>query len=298
MNTHVPLRTILLATNLADVEWLFPFTCSLAEESGARVTVLHVITPLNGFSIDLAGIPYYHPAEAIAAAKEQLQASCCQPCAAKVHSEVMAIDGTPAEGILATAREIQADLLVMGTRGYRGLDKWLHGSVAEEVLRSSPIPVVTVGPHARRTAAAGKPIKSILFATSLKAQVTDTVNVGLIYKWIERLHGHLTLLHVAPDDRKHELAQEQNCKAREDELHHLLPEDAFRDGLVDAQVRTGRASREILAASAHADLITLGALRNPVLGRLAPEGTLYQVLAEAYCPVATLHSEHTKATHA
>jgi nucleotide-binding universal stress UspA family protein len=298
MNTHVPLRSILLATNLADIEWLFPFTCSLAEESGARVIVLHVITALNGFSIDLAGIPYYHPAEAIAAATAQLQAACCHTCAAKVRSEVVAIDGTPAEGILATAREVQADLLVMGTRGHRGLDKWLHGSVAEEVLRSSPIPVITIGPHARRTAAAGKPIKSILFATSLKAQATDTVNVGLIYKWIERLHGHLTLLHVAPDEHKHKLAQQQNCSARTDELHHMLPEDAFRDGLVDAQVRTGRASREILAASAHADLITLGALRSPALGRLAPEGTLYQVLAEAHCPVATLHSEHTKARHA
>jgi nucleotide-binding universal stress UspA family protein len=298
MKSHVPLRSILLATNLADIEWLFPFTCSLAEESGARVTVLHVITALNGFSIDLAGIPYYHPAEGIAAAKEQLQASCCQPCAAKVQSEVMAIDGTLAEGILATAREVQADLLVMGTRCYRGLDKWLHGSVAEEVLRSSPIPVVTVGPHARHNAAVGKPIKSIVFATSLKAQATDTVNVGLIYKWIERLHGHLTLLHVAADDHKHTLAQEQNCKAREDELHHLLPEDAFREGLVDTQVRTGRASREILAASAHADLITLGAVRSPMLGRLAPEGTLSRVLAEAHCPVATLHSEHTKVRHA
>jgi nucleotide-binding universal stress UspA family protein len=123
------------------------------------------------------------------------------------------------------------------------------------------------------------------------------VNLGLIYKWIERLHGHLTLLHVARDGHKNKMAQEEHSKAREDELHALLPEDAFRDGLVETQIRTGRASREILAASAHADLITLGAVRSPVLGRLAPEGTLYQVLAEAHCPVATLHSEHTRARH-
>jgi nucleotide-binding universal stress UspA family protein len=170
--------------------------------------------------------------------------------------------------------------------------------VAETVLRSSPVPVVTVGPHARRVAAAGGPIKSIVFATSLKAQVTDAVNVGLIYKWIERLHGHLTLLHVAPDEHKHKLAQEESCRAREHELRALLPEAAFESGLVDAQVCTGRTSHEILAASAHADLITLGALRSPVLGRLAPAGILYQVLAEAHCPVATLHSEHDKVRHA
>ena len=298
MNSHVPLRSILLATNLTDIDWLFPFTCSLAEESGAHVTVLHVIPAMNGFTVDLAGSPYYDPREAIAEARAQIQAACCRPCAAKVKSEVLAMDGPPADGILATANQIQADLVVMGTRCNRGLNKWLHGSVAETVLRSSPIPVVTVGPHARRVAAAGSPIKSIVFASSLKAQVTDAVNVGLIYKWIERLHGHLTLLHVAPDEHKHKLAEEEKRRACEHELRALLPEDAFEHGLVDAQVRTGRACHEILAASAHADLITLGALPNPMLGRLAREGTLYQVLAEAHCPVATLHSEHAKVRHA
>jgi nucleotide-binding universal stress UspA family protein len=292
MNSHVPLRSILLATNLTDIEWLFPFTCSLAEESGAHVTVLHVIPAMNGFTVDLAGSPYYDPRDAIADAAARIRAACCRPCAAQVKTEVVAIDGTPADGILQTANQVHADIVVMGTRGYRGLDKWLHGSVAEKVLRQSPVPVVTVGPHARRTAAAGRPIKSILFATSLKAQVTDAMNVGLIFKWIERLHGHLTLLHVAPDEHKHKLAQEETRRACEHELRALLPEDAFEHGMVDAQVRTGRASHEILAASAQADLITLGALRNPMLGRLAPEGTLYQVLAEAHCPVATLHSEH------
>ena len=292
MNSHVPLRSVLLATNLTDIEWLFPFACSLAEESGAHVTVLHVIPAMNGFTVDLAGSPYYDPRDALADATAQIRAACCRPCAAKVKTEVVAIDGTPADGILQTAKQVHADIVVMGTRGYRGLDKWLHGSVAETVLRQSPVPVVTVGPHARRAAATGRPIKSILFATSLKAQVTDAVNVGLIFKWIERLHGHLTLLHVAPDQHKHKVAQQESRRACEHELRALLPEDAFEHGLVDAQIRTGRASHEILAASAGADLITLGALRNPMLGRLAPDGTLYQVLAEAHCPVATLHSEH------
>jgi nucleotide-binding universal stress UspA family protein len=294
MNTHVPLRSILLATNLTDIDWLFPFTCTLAEESGAHVKVLHVVSSLNGFSLDLAGTLYYHPDEAIAEATKQLKASCCHPCAAKVHSEIIAIDGASADGILATARQMQADLIVMGTRAYRGVDKWLHGSVAETVLRSSPIPVIVVGPHARRTAASGRPIKSILYATSLKAKLTDAENIRLAFNWAERLHGHLTLLHVVPNDQKDKLAQERNCEAREAELRTLLPPDAFRTNIVDAHVRTGRASREILTASAEADLITLGALGNPLLGRLAPEGTLCQVLAEAHCPVATLHSDHAK----
>jgi nucleotide-binding universal stress UspA family protein len=298
MHTHVPLRSILLATNLTDIEWLFPFTCSLAEHSGAHITVLHVISAINGFSIDLAGYPYYDPRDAMAAVKQQLEGFCSKTCAARIKAEVVALDGTPARQILAMANDVQADLVVMGTRAHRGIDKWMFGSVAESVLRSSSIPVVTVGPNARRAAASGRPIKSILFATSLMAHATDTANVDLMLKWTERLQGHLTLLHVLPDHHKHGLAEEQDRKLREGELHALVPERAFQQGEVEAQVRTGRPSREILAAGAHFDLITLGAQDKPVLGRLAPEGTLYQVLAEAHCPVATLHSAHTKAAHA
>lgn len=294
MNTHVPLRSILLATNLTDMDWLFPLTCTLAEESGAHVTVLHVISALNSFAVDLAGIPYYRPGEGISEATKILTSSCCQPCPAKVHSEVIAIDGAPADGILAIANQTHADLIVMGTRAHRGVDKWLHGSIAEHVLRSSPVPVITVGPHARRAAASGRLIKSILYATSLKAKLTDAINIQLAFNWAERLHGHLTLLHVVPNEQRDPLAQEQNCEAREAELRTLLAPDTFRTGIVDAHVRTGRPSREILTAAVDADLIILGALGNPLLGRLAPEGTLYQVLAEARCPVATLHSDHAK----
>jgi len=296
MNTHVPLRSILLATNLTDIEWLFPFTCSLAEESGAHITVLHVISAINSFSIDLAGYPYYDPRDAMAAVKQQLEGFCTKTCAARIKAEVVALDGTPARQILAMANDVHADLVVMGTRAHRGIDKWVFGSVAESVLRSSSIPVITVGPNARRAAASGRPIKSILFATSLMSHATDTANADLMLKWTERLQGHLTLLHVLPDHHKHGAAEEQHRKLREDELHALVP--AFLQSEVETQVRTGRASREILGAGTHADLITLGALDKPVLGRLAPEGTLYQVLAEAHCPVATLHTKHTKAAHA
>jgi nucleotide-binding universal stress UspA family protein len=292
MISHVPLRSILLATNLTDVDWLFPFTCSLAEESGARVTLVHVVSAWTGFTADLAGNPYYNPAEALDAATAYLKAVCCRECAARVKSEVIAIDGSPAEGILSLAKQVEADLLVMGTSSNRGMDKWLHGSVAEQVLRSSPIPVVTVGPRARSAAAAGRPIKSILFATSLQAASTEAVD--LVLKWTERLQCHLTLLHVLGDQQKGTLAQERNCKDREAQLRSLVPEKALREGLVHTCVRTGSPSHEILAAADRADLIMLGALPNPVLGRFATEGTLYKVLAEAHCPVATLHYEHTK----
>lgn len=54
--------------------------------------------------------------------------------------------GPPAESILARAEEIGADLIVMGTQGKRGIKRFFLGSVAEQVLRASAIPVLTIRP--------------------------------------------------------------------------------------------------------------------------------------------------------
>jgi nucleotide-binding universal stress UspA family protein len=52
--------------------------------------------------------------------------------------------GEPAEVVLAVATEVGASMIVMATHGRRGLPRLVLGSVAERVVRESPIPVVTV----------------------------------------------------------------------------------------------------------------------------------------------------------
>ena len=52
--------------------------------------------------------------------------------------------GNPAEIIIETAEREAIDLIVMTTHGYRGLTRWMLGSVAERVLRHAPCPVLIV----------------------------------------------------------------------------------------------------------------------------------------------------------
>lgn len=52
--------------------------------------------------------------------------------------------GVPWQEIERAIRETHADLVVMGTHGRHGLDRVLIGSVAEKVVRQSPVPVLTV----------------------------------------------------------------------------------------------------------------------------------------------------------
>ncbi|ELZ91373.1 stress response protein [Haloferax mucosum ATCC BAA-1512] len=63
---------------------------------------------------------------------------------ADVEIETVVSEGTPASEILRHADKDGVDLVVMGTHGRSGLDRYLIGSVAERVVRGSSAPVLTV----------------------------------------------------------------------------------------------------------------------------------------------------------
>lgn len=58
--------------------------------------------------------------------------------------EAELIEGSPSREIVRYAKEKECDLIVMGTHGRGGIDRLLLGSVAERVVRSSPVPVLTI----------------------------------------------------------------------------------------------------------------------------------------------------------
>jgi len=58
--------------------------------------------------------------------------------------------GDPVDEIIRFAEAEQMDLIVMATHGRTGLQHVLMGSIAEKVVRVSPVPVLTVKPHAMR----------------------------------------------------------------------------------------------------------------------------------------------------
>jgi nucleotide-binding universal stress UspA family protein len=58
--------------------------------------------------------------------------------------EVMLRTGDARDVIVRTCSEVQADLIVMGTHGRRGVSRALLGSVAEGIVRTAPCPVLTI----------------------------------------------------------------------------------------------------------------------------------------------------------
>ncbi len=55
--------------------------------------------------------------------------------------------GDVGEQIVDYATEVQADMIIMGTHGYKGLEKIMFGSVADKVVRSALCPVTTINPY-------------------------------------------------------------------------------------------------------------------------------------------------------
>jgi quercetin dioxygenase-like cupin family protein len=78
-----------------------------------------------------------------------------EPLDPKVRVEHRVAEGDAPEQILRLAQALKCDLIVMGTHGRAGLGRLLNGSVAEEVLRKAPCPVVVVRPPNEGTPPAG-----------------------------------------------------------------------------------------------------------------------------------------------
>lgn len=65
-------------------------------------------------------------------------------CYHKFKLNLITEEGSPADIIIKKIKEENVDLVVMGTSGKHGLDRFLLGSVTENVVRSAPCPVLVV----------------------------------------------------------------------------------------------------------------------------------------------------------
>src|SRR5579859_1167286 len=164
---------ILVATDLSDTERLMPFAVQQAERSGARLLLLHVLASSESMAVDAVGMPYYDPAGAVETASKMLQAWVAVARARKIPCEAMVREGNAAQQVIATARQFKADRILLGTRSRSKMSKLLLGSVAEQVLRSAHIPVITVGPEAHLPVDAADPEGIVLHATTLREASRD-----------------------------------------------------------------------------------------------------------------------------
>jgi nucleotide-binding universal stress UspA family protein len=114
---------------------------SLARDHGAKLVLATILPPPQSYP-DLPGEKEY--GALLQAAQHDLDALAKTIVDVPVKTSVRSGEAGPV--LLAAADEHQADLIVMGTHGRRGVTRLLLGSVAEHLMRHARCPVLTVRP--------------------------------------------------------------------------------------------------------------------------------------------------------
>jgi nucleotide-binding universal stress UspA family protein len=113
---------------------------SMARSERAEMILAHVVEPVQPIATTA---PYPHVETAMVEANRDKLHS-ISPSDPSTSFKHCLKQGSAGKGIVEIAEEERVDLIVMGTHGRRGLSRLLMGSVAEEVVRHAPCPVLTL----------------------------------------------------------------------------------------------------------------------------------------------------------
>ena len=138
------IQHILVPTDFSPyAEQALDYAIALAKRLQARVTLIHVISPVLWGTGDVPAAPPPTYCEAIEAEVQQgIEAALKRVRAAGLEGQTLVAYGAPFDRIITTARDQGVDLIVMGTHGRTGLPHLFLGSVAERVVRLAPCPVL------------------------------------------------------------------------------------------------------------------------------------------------------------
>jgi nucleotide-binding universal stress UspA family protein len=301
--TPVSAKNVLFATDFsATSEAAFPYAAAICRRSGGTLHAVHVLSDATALMMT-GGVDYvslgtiYDDAQAEAQGKLELVAAQL----ARIPHHTYVCHGAVWKNLARVISENEIDLIVVGTHGRTGLGKLLLGSVAEDILRHAPCPVLTVGPkvsgHAKLPAfrTTGRDIAPLeLDIRQIVAAIDVTGNAALITQaavsLAEKFHSRLTLMHVIED-----YTQLGSCPGRMEDgirrLQELLPPNSVLPYPPETVLEFGSARERILkiAAQQESDLIVLGARGAAEAGSThLPWSTAHHVIAHAHCPVLTI----------
>ena len=187
----ISIKNILFLTDFSEPsEVALPFATSIARGYGARVYALHVFTP----DPNVCGAPAKLAIAAIETGEQAAKARIESQLAGLEHETIVDWSIDLWDAVQKTIGEKHIDLIVMGTHGRTGADKFFMGSVAEEIFRRSPVPVLTIGPHVRSSVHTGGRFHRVLFPTDF----TDASLAAAPYaiSLAQENDARLVLLHV------------------------------------------------------------------------------------------------------
>jgi nucleotide-binding universal stress UspA family protein len=297
-----PLQTILVATDFSETAYLtLDRALDIAKLHESEIVLLHVMQPELpvAATAEMVVVPPDYEKLLREASMEGLT-----QCADRVREaglrvrEVLEI-GPAARKITACADAVQADLIMIGTRGNTGFKRLLLGSVAKEVVRIAKQPVLTVHPGDDRPI---EPVRRLLFPTDFSAtadfalSVASRLLVGSDQAKILLVHTFQIASTVVPIGgfgkgaipHLVENAQQLAEKATAPAVQALRARGLEVEVIVD---RGDPAEIVIELAAEHGvDVIVMGTRGHSKIRQFLLGSTAERVVEHAPCPVMTVHA--------
>lgn len=299
------IRSVLCPTDFSEFSRrALEHAVALARAHGAELSVLHVAPFMVVMAGDMPYVPSGLPLDAAARARllADLEAATEPARTAGLKPQLLLVEGDPADEILKQAGKAAADLVVMGTHGRRGLDRWVMGSVAGRVVQKARCAVLTI-PRPPEGAAGSRPpsYEHVLCPVDLGSSAET---LAAAFSIARAAKARLTLLYVLEGLPQLEAAvrmaridwsefQSRLEKSARQSLRDAASAAAGpgQDGFVwEEMVASGKPYREILevADAKGASLIVMGIHGQKALERMFFGSTALHVVQQARCPVLTV----------
>jgi nucleotide-binding universal stress UspA family protein len=236
----------------------------LAKQFHAAIHLVHVHPPDEASSVPGAGHLMLQSAEAIELLRGDLTNIQRKHVPTFWPENCHVRGGRAYEEISELAREIDADLIVLSTRGYSGLKHLLLGSTAERVVRSAPCPVLVVRKRKQKAKATSATftIRKIL----VPVDFSECSMVGVRYAAVlaKTLGAKLRLFHAMYPYSEYVIADRAGVRlssmveaqqaATREQMEELKQKDFLRDVSLETKIATGAAIDEICGEARQPDI--------------------------------------------
>lgn len=263
---------------------------TVARNYGAVIHVLHVLvlSRHNCINPELRAALYRADEEITRAEMDKLDSEL-----AGINHQTMVERGAEIWPAVEEAiKKHDFDLLVLGTHGRTGSLKLRLGSVAEEIFRRCPVPVLTIGPEVYGGAHNDGRFCRVLFATDFEAESDAAAHLAV--SLAQENKAQLILLHVL-DGAQPGVEGIAGPSVAEimHELHEIVPKGAELCYRSEVIVKYGDPAKQIVetAKGRCADLIVLGVRDHADTLDMAThveKATAHKVLVHARCPILTV----------
>ncbi len=283
----VALANILVATDFsAASDAALRFGAALAHRQRSKIYLFHALPFLPGYPKPMEGGPPEVSGDENEA-NIKLGQALIRPELSGVACDALLCRSELWPALEANIRRFAIDLVVVGTHGREGLKKLLLGSIAEQVFRQSPCPVLTVGPHVEFDTLQDGGFRRVVYATDFSDSSLHSLPFA-----IALAKQNLSMLHVLCSDFSageygRTVFDSEDVVDTRERLRHLLPPGIEAEEMVEVGFPASTIVR--VARGLNASLIVMGV--NPSSQFAAthlPWATAHRVICDAHCPVLTV----------